>query len=79
MASDLLRQCETARMAGLDFPTVWTTILRVHPLVAGPAIEVADGNRTWLEIPLTTGGRLACDADGSYRLVNRVSLLTRGF
>jgi hypothetical protein len=66
MSSDLLQQCAAARAAGLDFPTVWQTILRRHPLVGGSPIQMADGKRIWLEVPLTTGDRLIIDSQAGY-------------
>lgn len=41
---DLLARCEQARRAGSDFPTIWLTILKSHPLVIGlPRHLVRDG------------------------------------
>lgn len=41
---DLLARCEEARRAGSDFPTIWLSILKSHPLVTGlPRHLVRDG------------------------------------
>lgn len=41
---DLLALCVEARSEGRDFPTIWATILRSHPLVTGlPRHEVRGG------------------------------------
>jgi len=48
-----------------------------HPLVAGQPIQVNDGKRAWLEVPLTTGGRIACDAESGYRLVSALEIVRR--
>lgn len=43
-SQDLLARCEQARRAGSDFPTIWLTILKSHPLVTGlPRHLVRDG------------------------------------
>jgi len=68
MSTELLEQCATARMAGLDFPTIWAIILRVHPLVGGASEHVTDGERTWLEVPLINGDRLVFSEDTGFSL-----------
>ncbi len=77
MADELLDQCMTARTAGLDFPTVWQTIARVHPLVAGAPIQMADSGQVWLEVPLTTGERLKYDHTDGYSLIRAIEVAMR--
>lgn len=61
---DLLRLCETARQEGKDFPTVWNTILKRHPLVLGaPSHEVVDGEAR-IVVRLVTGQRLLSAISG---------------
>ncbi|WP_395646688.1 hypothetical protein [Terricaulis sp.] len=44
MATQLLAHCEAARRRGDDFPTIWHSILRGHPLVRGlPTHQIQDG------------------------------------
>ena len=62
--SDLLQECVQAHAAGLDFPTLWHTILRYHPAVAGAVRQCADAAGVWLEVPLINGQRLKCAGDG---------------
>lgn len=54
----LLRGCAAARAAGKDFPTVWNTFLKRHPLVVGPPVQRMANGEAWLEMRLTTGQRL---------------------
>ncbi|MBI3513837.1 MAG: hypothetical protein HY060_07225 [Proteobacteria bacterium] len=49
-------------MSGTDFPTVWHTILKGHPLVAGIPRQTITEARSQLEIPLVTGDRLIYDS-----------------
>ena len=62
-ATDLVRFCVAARRAGADFPTIWHTLLKGHPLVAGIPIQSFDGTRSMLEIPLITGHRITYAPD----------------
>jgi hypothetical protein len=62
-ATDLVRFCAAARRAGADFPTIWNTLLKGHPLVAGIPIQSLDGTRSILEIPLVTGHRITYEPD----------------
>ncbi|MBL8547845.1 MAG: hypothetical protein JNL81_15370 [Hyphomonadaceae bacterium] len=63
-AVDLLGQCEQARTAGRDFPTIWNTILKRHPLVRGlPGHEVRDG-QALIVVQLFSGQKLACSTQG---------------
>lgn len=61
---ELLRACEAAREEGADFPTVWDSILRRHPMVIGPPVQRIKGGEAMLEIPLITGQRLVHGAHG---------------
>lgn len=62
-AKDLARRCTEALRKGDDFPTVWQTLLKRHPLVEGIPRQRLDGNRSLLEIRLITGERLVFDGD----------------
>jgi hypothetical protein len=46
---------------GVDFPTLWHTIIKRDPVVIGPPVQRLDGNRTYLEIPLLRGDWLVID------------------
>jgi len=72
-----LAACRRAGKLGLDFPAIWHAILRIHPLIGGPPIQMADGRRVWLEIPLTTGQRLAYRHENGFSLLSRVELALR--
>jgi hypothetical protein len=58
-SSGLLRQCMAAIEAGKDFPTIWHSILKGHPLVTGVPVQ-ADLDR--LEIRLLTHQNLVFDS-----------------
>lgn len=63
-ALDLLRQCERAHAAGHDFPTIWNTILKRHPLVRGmPGHEVRGGD-AFIVVQLLSGQKLASSTRG---------------
>jgi hypothetical protein len=62
-ARDLARQCTDTVRKGNDFPTVWSTILKSHTLVAGMPRQRLERNRSLLDIPLITGEQLVFDAD----------------
>jgi hypothetical protein len=62
-AQDLLRKCNEAMRSGVDFPTLWHTVIKPHPTVAGVPIQRSDGNRTYLEIPLLRGDCLVVDTE----------------
>jgi hypothetical protein len=74
---ELLAECVRRASRGADFAAIWRDLLSLHPLVDGPAIAVADAARRWLEVPLSTGQRLAYRDDDGFRLVSRVALLLR--
>ena len=59
--SDLVEKCTRARRQGADFPTVWHTLLKGCPLVAGIPRQRFAGARSLLEIPLVTGHCLVYD------------------
>lgn len=75
--ADLLVECVKSWNRGTDFDAIWRGVLSIHPLVDGAAIEVADAARTRLEVPLTTGQRLAFDEADGFRLLSRVALALR--
>ena len=69
--ADLLSECVRASNRGVDFQTIWRDVLRIHPLVAGPALDVTEGGRSRLEIPLTTGQRLLYHRRDGFSLLGR--------
>jgi hypothetical protein len=62
-ANDLARLCTDLVRKGEDFPTVWRTLLKGHPLVDGMPRQRLEGNESLLEIRLITGERLVFDGD----------------
>jgi len=67
-SSTLLERCISARRNGATFPTIWSLILKGHPLVAGLPINIVREGRIVLEIPLICGRRLVCDYSGKFTL-----------
>jgi hypothetical protein len=63
-AQDLVRKCNEAMCSGVDFPTLWHTVIKSHPTVAGVPVQRSDGNCTFLEIPLLRGDCLVVDTEG---------------
>jgi hypothetical protein len=63
-AQDLVTKCNDALGSGIDFPTLWHTVIKPHPTVAGVPIQRWDGYHTYLEIPLLRGDCLVVDTDG---------------
>jgi hypothetical protein len=61
VAWELARTCEAAARGGADFPTIWQSILKSHPLVAGLPIQRLEAGRPLLEIPLTLPHRIVHD------------------
>ena len=62
-ANDLLIRCNAAAHRDADFPAVWKSILRGHPLVVGSPVQtVTDDMLSHLEIPLINGQRLIYDS-----------------
>jgi hypothetical protein len=49
--------------SGIDFPTLWHTIIKPHPAVAGVPVQRWEDSRTFLEIPLLRGDYLVVDVD----------------
>ncbi|MCG7506032.1 hypothetical protein [Mesorhizobium retamae] len=62
--SRLLTKSNSALSEGLDFPTIWQTVLKRHPYVAGLPIQDKNELGPFLKIPLITGGFLISDARG---------------
>ena len=62
-AGDLARTCTELARKGNDFPTIWATKLKGHPLVDGIPHQRITGTRTLLDIRLITGERLVFDGD----------------
>jgi len=63
-AQDLLKKCNDALRNGVDFPTLWHSVIKPHPAVAGVPIQRLDDDRTYLEIPLLRGDCLVVDTGG---------------
>jgi len=63
MARGLVRTCTASKKSGADFPTIWETILRRHPLVLGPPVSAIKDERACLEMHLVTGQRLVFDSE----------------
>ncbi len=56
--------CTELVQDGNDFPTVWNTVLKEHPLVGDDiSHSKPEGMRPLLEFPLVTGERLVFDRD----------------
>jgi cbb3-type cytochrome oxidase maturation protein len=58
---DLVEKCNEAMRLGVDFPTLWHTIIKCDPNVMGPPVQRLEGNRTYLEIALLRGDWLVID------------------
>jgi hypothetical protein len=69
-SSSLLERCISAQRNGATFPTIWSLILKGHPLVAGLPTNAIREGRTVLEVPLISGRRLVCESasDESFSL-----------
>ena len=57
----LVRDCNDERAKRTDFPTIWTTILKPHPYVAGLPVLESGVSGPRLKIPLLTGRFLVFD------------------
>ncbi|GLS18528.1 hypothetical protein GCM10007874_15450 [Labrys miyagiensis] len=69
-SSGLLMQCLVSAEQGADFPTVWETILRRHPLITGVPLQTYRNSRPLLEIHLITHQNLIYDSHAQeYTLV----------
>ncbi len=62
-ATDLARQCTELARKGKEFPIIWSTLLKTHPLVKGIPRQRFERNRSLLNVPLITGEQLVFDAD----------------
>ncbi|PTE06959.1 hypothetical protein [Mesorhizobium helmanticense] len=62
--SKLVRECNAARGKGVDFPTIWQTVLKAHPYVAGHPKQGLNDSGPFLEVPLITGRHLVYDPSG---------------
>ncbi len=62
-SDDLVRNCNEAMRRGIDFPTLWHTLIKPHPTVAGVPVQRLDGSRSYLEIPLLRGDWLVVDIE----------------
>ncbi len=60
---DLARNCTELVRGGNDFPTIWTSWLKGHPLVVGIPHQRMLGTNTVLDIKLITGERLVFHSD----------------
>ena len=60
---DLAALCTELVRKGDDFPTVWTTVLKLNVLVIGIPESKLEDKRPVLEIRLTTGERLLFDGE----------------
>ena len=61
--TDLARLCTDAVRKGNDFPTIWNTLLKKHPLVDGIPQQRLEKNQS-LDIRLITGERLVFESEG---------------
>lgn len=59
----LLQSCNDAMRDGVDFPTLWHTVIKPHPAVVGVPVQRLEGNRTYLEVPLLRGDWLVVDTE----------------
>ena len=62
-ANDLAATCTALMRQGTDFPTIWSTVLKSHPLVDGIPHQRIEGTRSLLDISLITGERIVFDGD----------------
>jgi hypothetical protein len=69
-AKDLARLCTDAVRKGNDFPTIWNTLLKRHPLVAGIPQQRFEGNRSLLDIRLITDERLVFESESKRFSIN---------
>jgi hypothetical protein len=60
-SNDLVQKCNEAMRLGVDFPTLWQTIIKPDPTVIGPPFQRLHGSRTYLEVPLLRGDWLVID------------------
>ncbi len=62
--NELLHRCIAARRDGVDFPAVWHSILKGHPMVMGVPVQRLHSDFAVLEIRLITGQRIVLDQQG---------------
>ena len=62
-AQDLAESCTELVRKGNDFPTVWATMLKSHPLVNGIPESRIEGKRPVLVMQLITGEWLLFDSE----------------
>jgi CDGSH iron-sulfur domain-containing protein 3 len=62
---ELLLACNEAARAGLDFPTVWNTLLAKHRSVIGPPIQSFGERGPLLEIRLISGQRIVYHSEAN--------------
>ena len=60
----LFRACEAAHHGGMDFPTVWNTILRRHPLVIGLPTHRIVAGQAQIVVSLATGQHIISTTSG---------------
>jgi hypothetical protein len=60
---DLLEICIAARARGMDFPTLWKTILKTSRLVVGNPVQMHAGGKPALKIRLVTNQHLLYGED----------------
>jgi hypothetical protein len=65
---DLLAICVAERARGVDFPTLWNTVLKASRLVVGNPIQVHEDGKPTLKIRLVTNQALLY-ADDRFSLV----------
>ena len=61
---DLLRRCSAEKQSGADFPSIWNSLLKRHPLVFSAPVQVLEGGEAKLAVPLITGQKLVYGAVG---------------
>jgi hypothetical protein len=62
-AQDFAELCTDMVRKGTDFPSLWATVLKNHPLVNGIPASRLVGNRPVLEVKLITGELLVFDGE----------------
>ena len=54
-ADRLAEQCTQAARDGVDFPSIWDSILKKHTLVISPPVQTFEDERSHLDIRLRNG------------------------
>jgi len=65
-ASQLVEDCIQAMRSGCDFPTLWSTVIKPNPVVAGIPVQRESEGHPYIEIPLLRGDWLVVDYDRKY-------------